>query len=152
MLCNRRAHCATRSRARSRRPPAHGPTVSPLPTGQLTLACLLESCYLVTALHAADRTMASSGLLDHLRSLLLGPRDKGKAKARVSSPRKEALPIPDKPPNPNTRVLVLRCFAALPAQLWQEGLEEAHMSALMGGVDSPDSTTRREVSWKPPVG
>ncbi|CAK9784742.1 hypothetical protein CC85DRAFT_330882 [Cutaneotrichosporon oleaginosum] len=107
-------------------------------------ACLLEVCTLVTALHAVDGEPVSEPLLEHLRGLLL---TKGKGKERpssrssLSSPRKSDRLEPK--PAPNTRVLVLRCLASLPL-VWQEGLTEAHMGALMAGVDSGDSTVRRE--------
>lgn len=98
---------------------------------------MLEVCSLVSTLHATDSKVTAEPLLEHLRRLLLGPKGKAKEKDGHKSSAHES---------PNTRVLVLRCFAALPPAMWQQGLEEAHMGALMGGIDAPDSTTRREVS------
>lgn len=115
---------------------------------ELTPACLLEACALAAALHAADSKPVSEVLLEHLRSLLL-TSDKGKGKERASIHSSHSSPSrSDKRESPrpdsNTRVLALRCLANLPP-VWQDGLTEAHMAALMAGVDSADSTVRREV-------
>ncbi len=117
-------------------------------TRQLTPACLLEACGLAAALHAADDKPVSDQLLEHLRSLLL-KKEKGKERASSqsshSSPRKGDRRNGHEKPDPNSRVLALRCLASLPP-VWQNGLTETHMRALMAGVDSGDSTVRREVS------
>lgn len=78
--------------------------------------------------------------MNHLRQFLLPQRDKGKGKATPPA----AVRGPTPADVANNRILALRCFGLLPAAAWQDGLTEAHMAALMGGVDSNDPTLRRE--------
>lgn len=95
--------------------------------------CLLETCALVSALY--DTGGAGSGgdvLLAHIRHLL---NTKGKGRAQDPTPLDY----------PNAHVTVIKCLRWLPLQLWQEGLEESHMAAIMGGLQSADATVRREV-------
>jgi hypothetical protein len=125
------------------------PGVSPWARGDMncsksvliSAACLLETSALATALYEIDGKLGDGVemLLEHLRRLLVPPPDKGKGKQAKTSEKK-----PSATDTANNRILTLRCFGVLPPVAWQNGLTEAHMGALMGGVDSTDPTVRKE--------
>lgn len=124
----------------------HSPQRGPqreLTTGlrKLTPAHLLEASALAAALYELSGSVDADPLLSHLRNLLV-PRAKGKS---TRSPSK-AEP---KGPDANTHVFVLRCLSLLPSAVWQPGLRDEHMSAIMSGTESLDPTVRRAVSSKP---
>lgn len=121
----------------------HSPQRGPqreLTTGlrKLTPAYLLEASALAAALYELSGSVDAEPLLSHLRNLLV-PRAKGKS---TRSPSK-AEP---KGPDANTHVFVLRCLSLLPSAVWQPGLRDEHMSAIMSGTESLDPTVRRAVS------
>ncbi|EJT48745.1 hypothetical protein A1Q1_02290 [Trichosporon asahii var. asahii CBS 2479] len=118
----------------------HSPQRGPqreLTTGlrKLTPAHLLEASALAAALYELSGSVDADPLLSHLRNLLV-PRAKGKS---TRSPSK-AEP---KGPDANTHVFVLRCLSLLPSAVWQPGLRDEHMSAIMSGTESLDPTVRR---------
>lgn len=127
-----------------------GPGVSPWARGELlccndlTTACLFETSNLAMALFEIDGQLGEGVdiLLDHLRTFLLPPHDKGKG--RASDSRSDLHKSTTYSDAANNRILALRCFGVLPAASWQDGLTEAHMKALMTGIDGPDSTVRKE--------
>lgn len=92
-------------------------------------AHILEACGLAAALYAMDGTNGAGTLLEFLRRLL--PR-KGKEKEGAE-------------PETNTHVFALRCLSLIPGSMWHKGLTEAHMAAIMAGIDSSDATVRRAV-------
>lgn len=108
---------------------------------KLTTAHLLEASALAAALYEQSGSVDAEPLLSHLRKLLV-PRSKGKATRSPAKTEPKA--------DANTHVFVLRCLSLLPSALWQPGLRDEHLSAIMGGTESSDPTVRRAVScWLP---
>ncbi|KAL1407959.1 hypothetical protein Q8F55_004756 [Vanrija albida] len=124
-------------------------------------AYLYDTAILAVATYEVEGIISGpvDQLLEYLRSLLVPPVDKGKGKessrshssshsrshsrslSRTSSQQSVPTRLAD---SPNDRIVALRCFGVLPPAVWQSGLEEKHMAALMGGVDSYDATVRQE--------
>lgn len=122
-------------------PPPQGPQRKLPPFRlELTPAHLLEASALAAALYELSGSVDVGPLLAHLRNLLV-PRAKGKS---TRSPGKGE----PKEPSANTHVFVLRCLSLLPSAVWQPGLRDEHLSAIMGGTDASDATVRRAVSFR----
>lgn len=133
---------------------------------QLTAAYLYDVAILAVATYDVEGIISGpvDQLLEYLRSILVPPADKGKGKGKVPSrshssshsrsnsrslsrtSSQQSVPTLRPAESPNDRIVALRCFGVLPPAVWQSGLAEKHMAALMGGVDSYDSTVRQEVS------
>lgn len=101
----------------------------------LAAPCHLELCTLVSELHAfGSAGSGGDAVLSHIRRLL-----DVKGKSRLQDP----APLG----SPNAHISILKCLRRLPLQLWQEGLEEAQMAAIMGGIKHGDASVRREVRY-----